>query len=170
MLNSCRVSIFFDILIANISWKVAQTPISHITSCKSVMRTFRYIYVNCFNRLSFLCLGQHKIAKNALFWTIKGSSLRKETWKLDKWPYVFHLIFLLWLLVSSISKFENGQNSFSCGPPFFASSIFGKSSRFWQPTILFFKEETLRLLKIHIMFCPARKAKKGIRSWIIYYI
>ena len=54
LLNFCWVSIFFDILIANISWTVAQTPINHSIFWKIVMRTFRYIYVNCFNRLRFL--------------------------------------------------------------------------------------------------------------------
>ena len=54
LLNFCWVSIFFDILIANISWTVAQTPINHSIFWKSVMRTFRCIYVNCFNRLRFL--------------------------------------------------------------------------------------------------------------------
>ena len=30
-----------------------------------------------------LLLSQHKIGKNALFWTIYGPLPRKETWKLD---------------------------------------------------------------------------------------
>ena len=51
LLNFCWVSIFFDVLIVNISWTVAQTPINHSIFWKSVMRTFRCIYVNCFNRL-----------------------------------------------------------------------------------------------------------------------
>ena len=54
LLNFCWISIFFDILIANILWSVAQTPLSHNIFWKSVMRTFRYIYVNCFNRLRIL--------------------------------------------------------------------------------------------------------------------
>ena len=54
LLNFCSVSIFFVNLIANISWTVAQTPINHTIFWKSVMRTFRCIYVNCFNRLRFL--------------------------------------------------------------------------------------------------------------------
>ena len=45
---------FFDILIANISWTVSQIPINHIIFWKSVMRTFRCIYVNCFHRIRFL--------------------------------------------------------------------------------------------------------------------
>ena len=54
LLNFCWVSIFFDILIASISWAVAQTPINHSIFWKSAMRTFRCIDVNCFNRLRFL--------------------------------------------------------------------------------------------------------------------
>ena len=54
LLNFCWVSIFFDILIANISWTAARTPINHTISWKSLMRTFRYIYVNGFNRLRIL--------------------------------------------------------------------------------------------------------------------
>ena len=67
--NFCWVSIFFDILIADISWKVAQTTTNHNIFWKSVMRTFRCIYVNCFNRLNFL-LRSAQNCKNALFWTI----------------------------------------------------------------------------------------------------
>ena len=54
LLNSCWVSIFFDILIANISWMVVQTPINHTIFWKSENRTFICIYVNCFNRIRFL--------------------------------------------------------------------------------------------------------------------
>ena len=54
LLNFCWVSIFFDVLIVNISWTVAQTPINHSIFWKSVMRTFRCIYVNRFKRLRFL--------------------------------------------------------------------------------------------------------------------
>ena len=51
--NFWWVSIFFNILIAKISWTAVQTPINHSIFWKSVMRTFRCIYVNCFNRLKF---------------------------------------------------------------------------------------------------------------------
>ena len=64
LLHFCWVSIFFDISTVNISWEVAQSPIGLFW--KGVMRTFRCIYVNCFNRL-ISCWGRHKIAKNALF-------------------------------------------------------------------------------------------------------
>ena len=49
LLNFCWVSIFFNILIVNFSWTVAQTPINHSIFWNSVMTTFRCIYVNCFN-------------------------------------------------------------------------------------------------------------------------
>ena len=54
LLNFWWVSIFFDILIINISWTVAQNPLNHSIFWKSVMRTFRCIYANCFKRQRFL--------------------------------------------------------------------------------------------------------------------
>ena len=70
LLSFCWVSIFFGILIiAKISWTVFQTTINHIIFWKSVMKTFICIYVNCFNRLTFLGEASTKLQKNALFWT-----------------------------------------------------------------------------------------------------
>ena len=54
LLNFCWVSIFFYILMVNISLTLAQIPINHSIFWKSGMRTFRCIYVNCFKRLRFL--------------------------------------------------------------------------------------------------------------------
>ena len=71
---------------------------------------------------------------------------------------LFHLLFLLFLLVTFISQFENTSNSISnsllrsilvCKIPQF----FSKSYWFGQLIILFQKVDTLRLLKIYIMFC-----------------
>ena len=45
---------FFDILITYISWTVAWIHINHTIFWKSVMRTFRCIYVNRLDRLTFL--------------------------------------------------------------------------------------------------------------------
>ena len=72
LLNFCWVSIFFDILIANISWTVAQTPINHIIFWKTVIRTFRSIYVNCFNRLRFLAEVSTKLQKMHFFRQFKN--------------------------------------------------------------------------------------------------
>ena len=63
LLNFCWVSIFFDILITNISWTVAQAPINHSIFWKSVMTNFRCIYVHCFNRLRFLAEISTKLLK-----------------------------------------------------------------------------------------------------------
>ena len=54
LLKFCWVNNFFDILIANILRTVTRTSTNHIIFWKSVMKTFRCIYVNCFNRLRFL--------------------------------------------------------------------------------------------------------------------
>ena len=54
LLSFSWVSIFFGILIANISSTVAETTINHSIFWKSVMITFKCIYLNCFNRLRFL--------------------------------------------------------------------------------------------------------------------
>ena len=94
LLNCCWVSIFFDILIANISWTVAQTPINHIIFWRSLMRTFRCIYTSCFNRLRFLAENSTKLQKMNFFGQFKDH-LAQETWKLDKWPHFFHLLFPL---------------------------------------------------------------------------
>ena len=68
LLNFCSGSIFFDIVIANISRNVPQTPINHIIFWKSVMRTFRCLYVNYFNRLRLHAEVSAKLQNNAFFW------------------------------------------------------------------------------------------------------
>ena len=44
LINFCWASIFFNILITNNSWTVAQIPLNHTIFWKSVMRTFRCTY------------------------------------------------------------------------------------------------------------------------------
>ena len=65
-------------LIANISWTVAQTPINHIIFWKSVMRTLRCIYLNCFNRLRFLAEVSTKLQKMHFFGQFKGHDLGRK--------------------------------------------------------------------------------------------
>ena len=72
LLNFCWVGIFFDILIANVSSVVAQTPINHTISWKSVMRLLRCIYGNCFQRLRFLAEVSTKLHEMHVFRTFKG--------------------------------------------------------------------------------------------------
>ena len=71
LLNFPQVSIFFDILITNISWTVAQTPINHTIFWKSVIRTFRCKYINYFNRLRFLAEVSTKLQKIHFFGQFK---------------------------------------------------------------------------------------------------
>ena len=93
LLNFCWVSIFFDELIANILWTVAQTPINHVIFWKSVMRNFRCICVNCFNGLRFLAdKVSTKLQKLHFFGQFKDHN-SKEVWKLDKRPHFFIYFF-----------------------------------------------------------------------------
>ena len=92
--NFCWVSIFSDILISNISWMVAQTPINHSIFWKSVMRTFRCIYVNCFNNLAFLLRSAENYKEFNFFGNLQTIT-QVETWKLHKWHQFFHLLFPL---------------------------------------------------------------------------
>ena len=66
-LNFCWVSIFFYISIINISLTVAQTRINHTIFWNKVMRTFRCVYVNYFNRLRFFAEINTKLQKMHFF-------------------------------------------------------------------------------------------------------
>ena len=139
------------------------------------MRCFRCIYVNCFNILIFFCWCQHKIEKMHFFWQFQDHNSGRELENYTNDCIFFHFLFLLYLLVTFISEFENTLNSFSnsllqsilvCKIPQF----FSKSYWFGQLIILFQKVDTLRLLKIYIMFClPAEQIPifLGSSSWTI---
>ena len=79
-LNSCWFSIFFDISISNNSWRVAQTPINHTIFWKSIMRTFRYIYSNNFNRLylDFLLRSEQNFKKCTFFDNLRTITLEQN--------------------------------------------------------------------------------------------
>ena len=78
LLNFCWVSIFFDILIANISWMVAHISMNHIIFWKSLMITFRCIYMISFNRLSFLTNVSAKLQKMDFFGQLEDSNSGSE--------------------------------------------------------------------------------------------
>ena len=75
LINFYWVSIFFYILIANISWMLSWTPIIHISFWKSITRTFRCIYVNCFSRLRFLAEVSTKLKKIHFLGQFKNCNL-----------------------------------------------------------------------------------------------
>ena len=78
LLSFCWISIFFDILVANVLWLVTQTTLSHNIFWKSVVRTFRCIYLNCFNRLRFLVEVSTKLQKIHFFGQFKNHNVRKK--------------------------------------------------------------------------------------------
>ena len=84
---------FFDILFLNIWWTVAQNPTKHTIFWRSMMRPFRWISMNCFNRFRFLAEVSTNLHKMHYFVQFK-------------------------LCLIFIFVFEKCQNSFSWGPPF----------------------------------------------------
>ena len=95
LLNFCWVSIVFDILIANISWMVAQVPINHIIFWKTVTKTFKSIYINYFNRLRILAEVSTKLHKMHFFGQFKDYNSGRKHGNKTNDP-VFHLLFLLY--------------------------------------------------------------------------
>ena len=116
LLNFCWLSIFFDILIAYISWMVARTPINHTIFWKSVMRISRRIYVSCFNRLRFLAEVSTKLQKIHFFEQFMDHNSGRKHGNLKNDP-IFLSTFSA-LFVTFIFVFETSQNSFSFGLPF----------------------------------------------------
>ena len=81
LLSFCWVSTFFDILILNFLWAVAQTTIKHTVFWKSMMRSFRWKWINCFNRFRFLAEVSTNLKTMHYFWQFKdhNSGKKKET-------------------------------------------------------------------------------------------
>ena len=67
LLNFYWVRIFFVFSIVNISLTMAQAYINRTIFWNIRIRTFRWVYTNCFNIYRFLCWGHHKIAKMHFF-------------------------------------------------------------------------------------------------------
>ena len=130
LLNFCCVSIFFDILTVNISWTVAQTSINHSIFWKSVIRTFRYIYVNCFKRLRFLAEVSTKLLKMPFLDNLKTIFQEGNMETRQMTPFFSSTFYALF--VTFIFIFGNSQNSFSCGAPF---------GPFWSVKYLNFGQE-----------------------------
>ena len=82
----------------------------------------------------------------------------KETWKLDKWPHFFHLLFPLKLFVTFIFLFENSQNSYSGGPPFGPS---------WSVKYLNF-EQKLPIRTTHYTFLESRHPEVTKNSYYVF--
>ena len=128
-----------------------------------LIKAFRRIYVNSCNTLRFLAEVSTKLQKmhfldNIRTITQKGST---ETRQMTSFFYQFVIFIFL---------FENGLNLFSCG------SFFGL---FWSAKYLNFQQKLPiwtthhiclesrqpEVIKVHIMFCPPRGAKKKVSSY-----
>ena len=136
------------------------------------MRTFRCIYVNCFNRFRFLAEVSIKFLKILLFGNLRTINPEEngETRQMTlffpstfstltvyniyfcirkKSKFVFMGYILCFILVCKITQFR------------------AKSYQFGEYNVLFQKIDNLRLLKIHIMFAHQGKPKNGISSQTI---
>ena len=142
--NFSWVRIFFDILIANISWAGARTPINHSIFWKSLMWTFRCIPVNCFNNLVF-GWGQHKIVKSTFLDNLQIMTQvgNMETRKMTP---IFSSTFSTLTVCNIFFLFENSQNLFWCGAPF---------GTFWSVKYLNFGQKLL-IWTIHHTFLESR--------------
>ena len=129
---------------------------------KECSENFHMQYVNCFNRL----LKSAKNCKKCTFLDNLIAITQEENTKTRKMTLLFSSTFSS--LTDCNNQFfesENSQNWFWCGPLLVHSglkntSILSKSYRFGQPIILLQKLSSLKLVKIHVMFCPQRYAKK----------
>ena len=108
LLSFCWFSIFFYFSITNISRMVVQTPLNHIIFWMCVMRTFRFIYVNYFNKPRFFAEISTKLLKMYFFGQSNDHNSGNKHGNCTN-DYLF---------VTFIFVFKNSQNSFSCGLTF----------------------------------------------------
>ena len=130
------------------------------------MRTFRCIYVNYFNRLRVLTKISTKLQKCTFLDNLRTIT-QEANMETRQIIHFLHLIFPLCLFVTLVFVFENSQNSFSYDPtfgPFWSVKYLYFGAIFGQPIKIFQKVDTLKLLKIFIMFCLPRGAKKKVSS------
>ena len=115
LLIFCWISIFFDILVASISWTAAQTPLNHAIFWMSVMKTFRCIYENYFNKLLFLPEISTKLLKKCTFLDNSRIITQEANMETQKMTPFFHLLSTLYVC-NIHSCIWNSPNLFSCGP------------------------------------------------------
>ena len=113
------------------------------------MKTFRCIYVNCFNRLGFLSEASTKFQSIHFFGQIKDHTSGRKHKNQTNDPIFFNYFFhssTFQLFVTFTFVFKNSQNSFSCGPPF---------SPFWSVKYLNFGKK-LPIWTAHHTFLESR--------------
>ena len=130
------------------------------------MRTFRCIYVNCFNRLRSaqnckICTFLDNLPTITQVGNMKVGNMetRQMTPIFSSTFSALTVTFFIWKQSKFILMWSPLWSLLVC-----------KILQFWAKAsnsdiILFYKVDTPRLLKIHIMFCLSSGAKKGISSW-----
>ena len=130
LLNFCWVSIFSDILIANISWTVALTSLNYTIFWKGVMRTFRSIYVNYLTDFGFLLRSGQNCRKYTFFGNLWTITQEKNMEKLDKWSHFCICFFRSNCLQHSFLYLKTAKIYFHVVPLW--SILVCKIPQFWE--------------------------------------
>ena len=96
---------FFDILFFNILWTVAQTPVKNTIFWKSVMRSFRWIDLNCSNRFRFFAEISTNLQKMHYFGQFNNHNSGRKKRKLDNYLiscYTFTSFRMLFCIASKL--------------------------------------------------------------------
>ena len=157
---------------------VSHNIINNINFWKCVTRPFRWIYVNCFNRLRFLAEISKKLQKMPIFdnlMTINQEGSMKTRQMTPFFSSTFSNLFVIF-----ISEFENAQNSFSCGPPPLVhsglrnTSIFGQQLPIQTAHHTFLESRHPEVTKnlYYVLFSGWSQIPifLGSSSWTIYFI
>ena len=149
-----------------ISETVNRSIITNTISRKCATSPFRWIYVNCFNILRFLAEVSTKLQKMHFLDNLRTIILggKIETRQMTPFiPSAFSALivcgihFWIWKYSKFVFMSSPLWSILVCKIPQFLA----KSHRFGQLIILFQKVDTLRLLKICILFFPPAGAKSS---------
>ena len=129
LVSFCWVSIFLNILITNNSWTVAQTSINHINFWKSVIWTFRCIYVNSLEQAQVSCWSHLKIAKKMHFLDNLSTMTQEGNMEARQITPLFYLL----CLQHSFFHLTIVQIHFHVVPTLLHSCLY-KEPQFWAKT------------------------------------
>ena len=144
---------------------MAQAPIRHVIFWETVIKTFRSIYVNCFNTLRLLAEVSTELQKMHFLDKLRTITQEGSTEIRQMTPFFIYFFSSIFIFI-----YENGQKSFSCDPPF---------GLFWSVKCLnfeqnlpirtahhiFLESRQPEVTKIHIMFCHPGGAKKKLSAY-----
>ena len=156
----------------NISETVNHSIINITIFWKCATSPFICLHVNCFNILRFFAEVSTKLQKIPFFRQFNDHCTGGEDGNLTNEPifsiYFFRsnccgINFWIWKYSKFVFMWSHLWSNLVCKIPQFLA----KRYRFWQFIILFQKVDTLRLLKICIIFCPPAGVKDYSRWTIV---